>query len=79
MVRDAIRKLEIEDGDVVLVKHGTPLSQKDNFHSFARTLGRTGRERCIVVVVDEFDDLTVLDPVGMLQHGWVREEGEEDA
>lgn len=78
VVRDAVRKLEINDGDVVLIRFDTILGQKDNFHAFTQILGRTGREKCIVAVVESFDDLTALSEDEMRELGWVRLEEEDE-
>ena len=70
IVRDAINKLEIEDGDVILVKQGTPVGEHRTFAQFAQLLGRSGRPRCICVIVDDFDDLSVVSKEDMEAHGW---------
>jgi hypothetical protein len=77
VVRDAIRRLKINDGDIVLVKGESRMAQQSNFESFAQYLGKTGRERCIVCVVADFDDLTVLDEAEMNKRGWYHIDEEE--
>lgn len=79
-VREAIRRLEIEDGDVVLVKRDAipgkgSTAERAYLNSFATVLGNTGREKCIVVIVNSFDDIATLKPHDMMEHGWVRLEG----
>lgn len=81
-VREAIRKLDIENGDVVLVKRSTIPGGSTHagirayIDSFSTVLGNTGREKCIIVVVDELDDLQILNNHEMAKAGWVRMETE---
>ncbi len=77
-IRNDTRALKANDGDIILVKRGSHLIAGRNLNDLAASLGRTGRGRCILIVVDSFDDLNVLTEEEMGKHGWVRkEEGKE--
>lgn len=78
VVRAAVNKLRVEDGDVILIKANSRMAQKGNFEAFASYLGKTGRGKCVVCVVEEFDDLTVLDAEAMRRQGWARIHDEEE-
>lgn len=73
LIRQAIGKLTINDGDVVLVKSGSELAQQANFEFFAKHLGRTERAKCLLIRVGDFDDITKLDDQKMAELGWIRE------
>jgi hypothetical protein len=62
--------MEIENGDIVLIKHGSKLGERRTFAQFTQILGRTGREKCVAVIVEDFDDLSILDKDEMLKYGW---------
>lgn len=68
--RAAIRKLDIANGDVMLVKRGS-LSDAA-FDYLAKHLGRTGRGQCVLIRVDNFDDVKTLNEDSMKQMGWER-------
>lgn len=77
-VREAVRRLEIEDGDVIVIKQDAIPSGFDRngieafLSSFSTVLGNTGRERCVVVVLEDLDAITALDTMQMMEYGWVR-------
>ena len=65
-----IRKLELKDNSIVLVKAGTALAKIDNINELVKAGGRLDVKDILIVVVDDFDDLTVLDEQQMHKHGW---------
>ena len=70
IARDIVRKMEINDGDVVVLKRGTISESLRLFNALRNALGATGREKCIVVVVDELDDINKIGRDEMLSYGW---------
>lgn len=71
-IRNDTRALQVNDGDVILVKRGGYLATERNLKDLATSFGRTGRGQCILILVDEFDDLSVLNEEAMEKHGWIR-------
>jgi len=73
-VRQAMKymtNLHVKDGDVIAIKVGTPLATTEAVDVIAKALEKNGFTKCIVAVVNDFDDLKVLDEAGMLRRGWV--------
>lgn len=77
-IRKDTRALQVNDGNIILVKRGGYLSTERSLNDLAASLGRTGRGRCILILVDEFDDLSVLSEEEMGKHGWVRREENDE-
>lgn len=73
-IRNDTRALKVDDGDIILVKRGGYLSAERSLNDLAASLGRTGRGRCILILVDGFDDLSVLSEEEMGKHGWIKRE-----
>lgn len=71
-IRNDTRALKANDGDIILVKRGSHLTAERNLNDLAASLGRTGRGRCILIIVDDFDNLSILTEEEMGKHGWVR-------
>lgn len=71
MLQKHLQKLHINNGDVLLLREGTPAAREDVIMGIVRALGELGhKEKCLVVVVNRFDDLAVLDEKEMNKHGW---------
>jgi len=77
VVKRATQLLGVRDGDVLLIKAGTPLADEVGINEIAAAFSRTARRQCIVLVVDDFDDLSVADEDAMRTHGWVRVSDDE--
>lgn len=67
-----IQKLVLHDGDVLLIKETSPTAKREVIQGILDALGRVGRKNIILVVVDDFDDLSVLTEQDMAKHGWFR-------
>ena len=67
-----IRKLRLHNNDVILLKKGTVLATKDNMNALAQAIGESELSGIIVVVVDDFTDLSVLNEANMQEHGWFK-------
>lgn len=72
MVRESLRLLRPKDGDIVLVRAGTPMGHQIHVARLQSHLARTDRRNCLVGVVAELDDLQVLNEADMNRHGWQR-------
>ena len=70
IARDIVRKMEIDNGDVILLKRGSLPESVRMFNALRNALGATGREQCIVVVVNEFDEISTISKKEMLSYGW---------
>ncbi len=67
-----LKKLHITNGDIVAVKHQSSVGKEETVEGIAAALGRMGVTDALVVVVDDFGDLTVLNETEMRKHGWFR-------
>jgi hypothetical protein len=77
VAREIARQLKIEDGDVILIKTHTQIADSVKiFEAIRKALGWQGKERCMLIVVDEFDDLKVMKEKHMNEYGWYRREHE---
>lgn len=70
--RQVARKLQVEDGEIILVRYGTPMSHQLHMARLQTHLVRTKRPNCFIGVVKEFDDLSVLNEADMNRLGWQR-------
>jgi stalled ribosome rescue protein Dom34 len=70
--RRYIRTLNVQDGNVLAIKAGTRLGNKESIQALSRAFAATKRTKVVIVVVDDFDDLSVLDEEGMNKLGWYR-------
>lgn len=72
-VRTAIRVHKVNDGDVILLKANTSeIASKQQVHDFANAIRAGGRHNCVLIALDDFNDLQVLNEEDMEKHGWVR-------
>lgn len=73
LAKQIAKKLQLKDGDIILLKSGSVAAQKGNMDLLSGILGYTDRPNCVLIVVDEFDDLSILDEAQMNELGWYRE------
>lgn len=72
-VRNTIRIHHVNDGDVILLKiHTEGISDKQMVNAFANAIRHGGRPNCVLIALDDFDELAVLNDEDMEKHGWVR-------
>ncbi|OHB71826.1 MAG: hypothetical protein A2W23_06015 [Planctomycetes bacterium RBG_16_43_13] len=69
-----VGKLHLRDGDVLALKYGTNIAQKDFIDKLTNAIVTAGHLNVIIIVVDSFDDLNVLDQETMNKMGWFRKE-----
>lgn len=73
LVRSVVRVHHVNDGDVILLKiHTGAISDKQMVNSFANAIRHGGRPNCVLIALDDFDELAVLNDEDMEKHGWVR-------
>ena len=68
-----VHKLKLEDANVLLVKRGSSLANMNNLHQLSNTIGSMGfTQQILLVVVDDFSDLSILNEAEMNKLGWQR-------
>jgi len=73
LVRKTIRALNVKDGDVILLKINTEgINDKKQVNAFANAIRAGGRPNCVLIALDNFDDLDVLNEEDMEKHGWIK-------
>ena len=73
LAKQIAKKLKLEDGNVILLKSGSIAAQKMNMDLLSGILFSTKRPNCVLIVVDEFDDLSILGEAKMNELGWYKE------
>lgn len=68
----AIKKLRIQDGDTILLRRGTEIAKVEHIDNLVKACEKAGMDKVLVIVVDDFSDLTILNEKAMAQHGWFR-------
>lgn len=71
-IRKALKKLEIKNGDTILIKSGTMMAEQEWIEELIQIGSAMGLDRVLITVVDDFDNLRVLDETAMATHGWYR-------
>ena len=68
-----IQKLNLENGNVILVKRGTKLAEQGHLNQLGNTIGEMGfTQQIILIVLDDFSDLSILNEAEMNKLGWQR-------
>jgi len=71
IAREIVRTLPLNDGDVVMIKRSAAIHDDIRmFNAIRNAIGATGRENCIVVVVNDFDEINTIPKSEMLSYGW---------
>ena len=70
----ALRSVKISDGEIILVKSQTMLSKENNLQDLSWALRERDLKKCIAIIVDDFDDLSVLTEDKMNELGWYRKD-----
>lgn len=65
-----VQKLHLQPGDVLAVKAGSAVAKQEILQGIADAMGRLGLKDIILIVVDDFKDLSVLNQTEMNRHGW---------
>lgn len=67
-----LRKLSIHDGDILALKYQTPTANQDAIEAITHALERMELFNVLVVVVNDFNDLSVLNETEMQKRGWFK-------
>jgi hypothetical protein len=77
MAREIARRLEVNDGDMVVLKKTTDIGDSiQMFNALRNAFGSIGKENVVLVVVDEHDDIRALKEAEMKEYGWCKCEGD---
>lgn len=68
----ALKKLNVRDGDCLLLKSSTALAKKEVIDDMLAKLSALGYAHLVVIVVDDFDDLKDANELEMNKNGWFR-------
>jgi len=74
-IANAIAKhIKLDDGDILLMKRN-PNDIGENlevFNALRNAFGLTGRKRCVIMIVDDFNDVTTVSEAEMATYGWCK-------
>lgn len=70
--RKAIKRLRILDGDVILIKAGTPLANYQVVERLSTLLKMNGLQRYLIAIVEDWDHIRRFDEKDMEDLGWIR-------
>lgn len=71
-MRQFIRKFRISSDTIILVKQGCALADKMTMNAFENVVKEMGLKNVLIIVVENFDDVTVLNQLDMNRLGWYR-------
>lgn len=74
IARAVAKHLKVENGDVVVLKRNANNlgDSLEIFNALRNAFGLTGRKECLIMIVDEFDDIMALGQKDMEQYGWCK-------
>lgn len=67
-----IRKMRLQDGDVLLIKRGSGLDTKEAVSEMTDIFQKNYPFRMVFIVVGDLDDISKADPEIMRQNGWLK-------
>jgi len=72
VVREIARRVVIEDGDFILIRKRTLENPVATVNSLVAHLRAIDYKKCVVCVVDDFEDFKVVNEREMLDYGWLK-------
>lgn len=66
-----LKKFKISNGDILALRFQSPEANRESIDQIVHALEQLGIN-ALVVVVEDFDDLTVLNETEMGKRGWFR-------
>jgi len=71
-----IKKMRLQDGDVLFITEGSSMAKKEIIQSIADYFDQHSNRRAniLVVVIDDLNNVSKLDKNEMHRHGWYRKE-----
>lgn len=73
-IREFVRAVDVSDGDVILIKQSSGLSDSTVMNGIAAAMEKAGKPNCVMIVVDDFSDISFLTEEDMSRFGWVKNE-----
>lgn len=70
--RKNIKRVRILDGDVILIKSGTPLATYQVVERLSTLMKMNGLQRYLIAIVDDWNDVRRFDEKDMEDMGWIR-------
>ncbi len=67
-----LKKFGLRDGDILALKHQSEIANEDAIKTITKGLAQMGLSQVLVIVVGDFNDLTVLNETAMNARGWYR-------
>lgn len=67
-----LKKFHVEDGDIIALRNRSTNANYETIEQLSKALGRIDRHHVLVIVVDDFDDMQVLNETEMNKRGWFR-------
>lgn len=67
-----LKKFGIRNGDILALKYQTPTANVEAIEAITNALGRMEMDKVLVIVVEDFSDLSLLNEADMNKHGWFR-------
>lgn len=71
-IKHVAKKLDIANGDILLIKAGTWLAKRDRIDALGEYLQKTARVLCLIIVVQDLDNVEKLNEPAMNKHGWYK-------
>lgn len=65
-------KLRLSSDSMVLLKKGSAIAEPKVITDLVSTIEKTNLSNIILLVVDDFDDIRIMDERQMNAHGWFR-------
>jgi hypothetical protein len=77
--RRFVRVVQIEDGDVILLRTDDIDEKLDIFNGLRSALGMQGKRNCLIIAVSDLEALTTLSEASMAEYGWYRKENANES
>jgi hypothetical protein len=67
-----LKRFALHDGDILAIKYQTENANRDAIDVIAKAFSQMEMTNVLVIVVNNFDDLSVLNETAMNARGWYR-------
>ena len=65
-----LKHFNLREGDVLALKQGKQTASLEVVEEISKALGKMGYANVLIIVVEDFDDMTILNETAMNKHGW---------
>jgi len=65
-----LKRYNLHDGDILALRYKTPTADTSVIEDISKALARMGMKNVLIVVVEDFNDLSVLNETEMAKQGW---------